>query len=61
MSTVGYGDYSPTTVPGRLFILVAIMISIGIIQHDIMRSGLCPVLSRPTVGESVEMAHIDTP
>jgi hypothetical protein len=23
ISTVGYGDYSPTTIPGRLFILVA--------------------------------------
>ena len=23
ISTVGYGDYSPQTVPGRLFIIVA--------------------------------------
>mmetsp|Transcript_64790 Transcript_64790/g.130298 ORF Transcript_64790/g.130298 Transcript_64790/m.130298 type:complete len:1130 (+) Transcript_64790:166-3555(+) len=25
MSTVGYGDYSPTTIPGRMFIFVAVL------------------------------------
>lgn len=32
LTTVGYGDFSPTTVPGKIFTMIYVLIGLGLIS-----------------------------
>lgn len=53
LTTVGYGDYSPETTPGKIFVMIYLLVGIGIIAA-LVSNLVKSVVARRVINDSID-------